>query len=191
MAGPRRWRWRRTFRSLHRDLGYLTAGLTVLYAISGVAVNHVEDWNPNRTITVADIAVGPLAAGTPEALGAEVVGRLDLDPADVRSQLSEGPTKLRVFFKSGSELTVDPTTGQGRLKLIEDRPLLREANALHLNDLKGWWTWIADAYAVILAFLALSGLVILKGATGLAGRGKWLFGAGLLVPVIALAVSTY
>ena len=42
----------------------------------------------------------------------------------------------------------------------------------HLNDLKGVWTYIADAFAVGLIFLALSGSIMMKGAHGFSGRGN-------------------
>ena len=38
-------RIRRYLRPLHRDFGYLIVGLTFVYAISGLAVNHIDDWN--------------------------------------------------------------------------------------------------------------------------------------------------
>ncbi|MCK5032361.1 MAG: hypothetical protein KAS18_01980, partial [Calditrichia bacterium] len=38
-------------RVIHRDLGYLAVGLTLIYAISGFVVNHVQDWNPNYEIS--------------------------------------------------------------------------------------------------------------------------------------------
>nr|MCU0409567.1 hypothetical protein [Bacteroidales bacterium] len=34
-------------RITHRDIGYLIAGLTIIYALSGIALNHKHDWNPN------------------------------------------------------------------------------------------------------------------------------------------------
>ena len=37
-------------RVTHRDIGYLIAGLTIIYAISGIALNHKHDWNPNYII---------------------------------------------------------------------------------------------------------------------------------------------
>jgi hypothetical protein len=60
----------------HRDIGYFFAGLTVLYAISGVAVNHMEDWNPNYVIRREVVEVGVLPFGEPAELGAEVLSRL-------------------------------------------------------------------------------------------------------------------
>ena len=49
---PRKpFRWRRWNNVLHRDLGYLVFALTFLYAVSGVAVNHTHQWNPNNVVT--------------------------------------------------------------------------------------------------------------------------------------------
>jgi hypothetical protein len=61
-----------------------------------------------------------------------------------------------------------------------------DAGELHLNEPHGLWTYIADAYAVALLFLAVSGAVILKGKHGLKGRGGRLFALGMLVPILAL-----
>src|ERR1700733_12468822 len=37
-------RWRAWLRAVHRDCGYLAIGFTVIYAVSGIAQNHIEDW---------------------------------------------------------------------------------------------------------------------------------------------------
>ena len=52
----------------HRDVGYFFAGLTVIYAISGVAVNHIDDWNPNYVISTEARSVGQLPAGANEVV---------------------------------------------------------------------------------------------------------------------------
>jgi hypothetical protein len=62
--------------------------------------------------------------------------------------------------------------------------VLFELNALHLNNLKGVWTYVADLFAIALVVLALTGMVMMKGNRGLAGRGKYFVLAGLMVPVI-------
>lgn len=183
--------WRKTLRSLHRDVGYLLVGLVIAYAVSGIAVDHTEDWNPNRSVSWMELELGALQGADSEALVSEVVARMDLDPAEVRSHLLQGPTALRVFMTTGSEIKLDPTTGKGGMKVVKDRPILREVNALHLNDLKGVWTWIADAFALGLIFLAISGAIMLKGNLGFSGRGKWLVGVGLLIPIVALLVGNY
>jgi hypothetical protein len=57
-------------------------------------------------------------------------------------------------------------------------------NQLHLNAPKGAWTIIADIYAIGLIVMALTGMFVLKGRTGITGRGAWLVGAGVLLPVL-------
>ena len=37
-------------RITHRDIGYLIAGLTIIYTLSGIALNHKNNWNPNYII---------------------------------------------------------------------------------------------------------------------------------------------
>ena len=34
-------RWRAWLRAVHRDFGYLAVGLTMIYAFSGIAINHI------------------------------------------------------------------------------------------------------------------------------------------------------
>jgi hypothetical protein len=45
MKDARRW-----FRVLHRDIGYFFIGSSLIYGISGVALNHLKDWNPNYSV---------------------------------------------------------------------------------------------------------------------------------------------
>ena len=46
--------WRRWSIVLHRDVGYLAVAMTLAYAISGIAVNHVADWNPRYSLQSPD-----------------------------------------------------------------------------------------------------------------------------------------
>lgn len=58
-----------------------------------------------------------------------------------------------------------------------------DANSLFLNRHKGAWTVVADLYALVLLYLSVGGAFMLRGKTGLSGRGKWLVGLGALVPI--------
>lgn len=170
-------------RVLHRDVGYFLTGLVVVFAISGVAVNHVESWNPSYARSSSAVAIGPLAATDLDGMEREVAARVPLDPAEVRGRRRASPSSFQVFLEEGGEVSLDPATGNGTLLRVARRPLLFETNVLHLNHLKGSWTFVSDAFAVLLAGLAISGLFMLKGRNGLAGRGKWLVAGGLVVPV--------
>lgn len=177
-------RLRRLVVAVHRDVGYFFAGLTVLYAISGVAVNHMADWNPSYRLEKSQHQVGVVPEGTAAEQGREVARRLGID-AEPMSSVRVGPGLLKVFFEDRT-LTVSLPTGEVEDERRARRFFLYEVNFLHLNKGKGWWTWFADAYAVGLALLAVTGLFILPGRKGLSGRGKWLVGAGLLAPLLYL-----
>lgn len=196
-------RWRPTLVAWHRDLGFLSVGLTVVYAVSGIAVNHRHHWDYNYS-TSREV----LAVGAPSELlglaGAEVdEGELARDRQDelvakltAATERSQAPRKafwrgkdrLSLFFGDADEDIADyrPSRGEVEVTVKRDRPLVRDMNFLHLNESRTVWTWIGDAFAVLLIFLAISGAVIVKGRKGLRGRGGVLMAAGVLLPVLAI-----
>jgi hypothetical protein len=184
-AAPRPWTWRRVNRVVHRDAGYLVAGLTLVYAISGVAVNHRADWNPSWRVEPEARRFAPLPVTDRETMAAALVQALDL-PGPPRSSFRRSPEQIELFY-DGWAVQADVTAGTARLTRPRERAVLRDANFLHLNEPKGAWTFIADAFSVLLATLAVTGLFVLKGRTGLGGRGKWWVMAGL-VPVVVFLV---
>jgi hypothetical protein len=58
---------------------------------------------------------------------------------------------------------------------------------LHENQVKGW-SYVADIYAGILIFLALSGLFMVPGKNGFMRRGIWWFVAGIILVLVFAAV---
>lgn len=176
-------RWRKWFRALHRDVGYVAVALTIAYALSGLAVNHLSDWNPNYRFAERAVDLGPLPAGSLADKEAYVTRALAIPPAAVRGHFQENDHELRVFLADGQEVRVEMATGRGTFKGLSTRAVLFEVNTLHLNNLKGVWTYVADLFALALMFLAITGMTMMKGDRGLAGRGKWFVGAGLLIPV--------
>lgn len=179
----RRVKWRGLFRLVHRDLGYFCVALTLAYGLSGLAVNHLDDWNPNYRFETRALELGPQPPGTPAEHEARLVAALGLDRARLRGHLLDSATAFRVFLRDGEEVSVDLATGRGEHKTLARRPVLFQVNALHLNNLKGAWTYVADAFAIGLMLLALTGMTMMKGSQGLRGRGKWFVGAGLAVPL--------
>ncbi|MFT7621942.1 MAG: hypothetical protein ACI9WU_001107 [Myxococcota bacterium] len=185
---PRKLRWRPWLRALHRDFGYLVVGFTLIYAVSGLAVNHIGDegWDPNFTTSDATHRLGPLAGDT-DAIVAAVAGQLNIDetPDDVYRASAD---RIDVTYAHRS-LVITPTTGAVIDQGQKPRFLLRVANWLHLNRGKRAWTWFADGYAVLLLFLACSGMFMLPGKKGLIGRGGILVTIGILVPALFVAFS--
>jgi uncharacterized protein len=187
MAEPRRrLALRPLLRAVHRDVGYLAVGLTVIYALSGLAVNHIADWDPNYRNYARTHELGPLT-GDDDAIVAAVAGRLGItDPA--RDVFRAGPSELAVTYDRRT-LHIDPQTGAVHDEGQDARVFLRLANWLHLNRGKKAWTYAADAYALGLLFLSVSGLFMIKGKKGLAGRGAVLVLAGVALPVLYVTLS--
>lgn len=178
--------WRHWFRVFHRDIGYVVVALTIAYSLSGIAVNHIDDWNPNYSYEERSIDIGPVPAGTLAEREAHVVAKVGLDRQTVRGHFAESEHDLRVFLDDGQEVRVDTRTGRGRHKHITKRAVFFEINALHLNNLKGAWTYVADIFSLCLIVLAITGVSMMKGDRGFMGRGKYFVAAGLAVPVAAI-----
>lgn len=193
-------RWRPWLFVLHRDVGFLCLGLTVVYAVSGIAVNHRHHWNADYSTSVEAVAAGlpsallgvegqaaELARERQDALVARLCALLGR-PAPPRKAFWRGPDTLSLFFEEGDAVVADYAPSTGRLELTERRPrfLLRTFNLLHLNERRQVWTWFADGYAGLLLFLALSGAVMAKGRRGLRGRGAVFAVVGTALPLLVL-----
>jgi uncharacterized protein len=168
-------------RACHRDVGYVAVGLTVVYALSGLAVNHLADWDPNFTNTHEEFTLSfePGASDEAQVNAALAALRIDELPLGVYRASED---RLEVTL-SQSTLFIAPNG-----TVIRDgqspRWLLRTANWLHLNRGKKAWTYVADAYAAGLLFLALSGMWMIPGRKGLFGRGAVLVAIGVLIPIV-------
>lgn len=180
-------RWRPWLRALHRDVGYFIIGLTVIYALSGLAVNHIADWDPSFTQLERTHQVELPLPDDDEAAASAVLAKLAISDRPKEIYRAD-EAQLDVVFESRT-LHVDTTTGKVSEEGQEPRFFLRLANWLHLNRGKKAWTVIADAYAVMLLSLAISGLFMIPGKKGLVGRGALIALVGAAVPVGYVVLS--
>jgi len=102
------------------------------------------------------------------------------------SRFEPAPGQVQAFVE-GDALRIDAVRGVVEQERAVERPVLYPLNSLHLNRLKGSWTWAGDLYAVALVALAVSGALIPRGRTGLTRRGAWLTAVGILVQLLFLA----
>jgi len=174
---------------VHRDLGYFCVALTAVYAISGIAVNHIADWNPSYGIERVVKSFEPIPVADRETMVAQAVERLDL-PEPPGSSFRPDPSTVLLFYE-GWSVKVLALEGRAVIERPSGRFLLRDLNDLHLNRPRGIWTWAADAFAGLLLLLAGTGMFMLKGSRGLAGRGKWFVLAGLVVPIAFVVLFRY
>jgi len=177
-------------------MGYVAVGLTLVYAVSGLAVNHLTDWKDGDASFKSysrEVALGAVPAKTGDA------ERDDKALAEaVRAQLgiSQEPREVYRVEPGKVDITFDKRTvhvDEAAKKLVDEgqepRFFLRVANWLHLNRGKKQWTYVADAYAAGLLFLALSGMFMIPGKKGLIGRGGALVALGIAVPVLYVTLS--
>lgn len=183
-------KWRKWNNIIHRDLGYLCFGLTILYVISGIAVNHIQDWNPTYKIERLNTSVDLSTINTSDnnAVTLTVLSQLN-ENAPLKNIYRAAPNTLKIFVVDNN-ITVDIEKQMVLQEKSNKRALLYEANFLHLNHAKKWWTWFADLYALALGILAITGLFVLRGKKGLTGRGAWLSITGLLIPLFFLWLYT-
>ncbi|CAN5330482.1 PepSY-associated TM helix domain-containing protein [soil metagenome] len=179
---------RRWLRAIHRDLGYLAVGLTIVYALSGLAVNHIADWDPNFRNSEHTSELGAFAPGkTDDEIADDVATKLAIEgrPKEVY-RLSDDA--LEVLYEHRT-LHVNTVTGRVVDEQQQPRFLIRAANFLHLNRGKKAWTYFADGYAVGLLFLAISGLFMIPGEKGIVGRGAVFLAVGVAIPVLYVTLS--
>ena len=180
--------FRKIIRIIHRDLGYLCVGGMIVYAVSGVLLNHIHDFNSNYRMVRDHYRLGAaVTAGalTPEGVQAILDAVGETRPYDAVFQ--PDPDSLNIFV-AGSVVEVDLRGGTVVYERVAKRPLLKGMNDLHLNQAGKVWTWVADLYAVSLGLLALTGIFVLTGRQGMTGRGAWLTGIGIVVPLILAVI---
>jgi hypothetical protein len=180
-------RWRAWLRAIHRDVGYAAVGLTFVYAMSGIAINHIGQWDPNFKSVVTHHQLEHKLPADEKAAAAQVMKELAI-PEGLRDGYYDTDGTLLVTTDERT-IGVDPKSLDATEKSEKPRFFLRLANWLHYNRGKSAWTYIADGYAVFLLFLATSGLFMLKGRKGLIGRGAVLVAIGASVPLLYVHFS--
>jgi hypothetical protein len=180
---------RKWSRIIHRDFGYIFFGVTLIYALSGIALNHLSDWNPNYSVELTEFET-TLDLNKSAQVEENIMHLLDeiADRSDYKKHYYPSSQQLKIFLSGGSSVVVDLETGQGYAEFLRKRPMFYHVNYLHYNP-NTWWTWFSDIFAGALIILALTGLVMVKGKKGITGRGAWLTALGIIIPLLFLMIS--
>ena len=178
--------WCRTW---HRDLSFVFAGMFIVYALSGIAMNHRDSFNPNYSVKRSELKVDKSLFSQGKA-GKEQVLRI-LEPIGESRNFTQfyypEPNQLRIFLKGGSSVVIDMENGTGVYEKLSRRPIFSFVTKLHYNPGR-LWTYFADAFGIAMLLITITGLAMLKGKNGLWGKGGIEFGIGILIPVIILLV---
>ena len=170
---------------LHRDIGYLCVGMTLIYAISGIVMNHFKSGDflhPDYSKSYSDLKVALPKDGKADQTYVYSI----LDQVKQRNNYKSyitGTGYVQIFTTTGF-IYVDLTTGEAQMEKKTPRYVIKEFNLLHYNNLRKFYTWFSDLYAVGLIILALTGLFVLRGKNGIIGRGAWLTAIGIILPAL-------
>jgi len=173
-------------RATHRDLGYFFVAMILIYSLSGIAINHIKDWNPsdvfNEWEVETTISIDKNSFDKDDAKA--LLEEFNIDDRYRLFRFLNNSSQLKIFFKGGN-VVVDIATGKGRVETLKPRPIFHTVNWLHYNP-NVYWKWFSDIFAVALIILAISGLFILKGKNGLKWRGTILMTIGIIIPLVFL-----
>lgn len=147
-------------------------------------MNHITDWSDGdpsfKTYSITHQLDGVKNAD-------DVLARLAITDKP-REVYESSPDEIEILF---DKRTLHANIATGRVVDEGQTPrfILRIANWLHLNRGKKAWTYVADAYAAGLLFLAMSGMFMIAGKKGLFGRGAVLVLLGIAIPVAYVTLA--
>lgn len=179
---------RKWSRILHRDIGYFFIGTTLIYAISGIALNHMSDWNPNYSVELKQFVTQYNLENSDDVKSNILLLLEDIDnPKNYKQHYYPNNNTIKIFLKGGSSVLVNINSGKGTAEFLKKRPLIFETNYLHYNPNRVW-TWFSDIFAAALILFAITSFFMVKGKKGITGRGGIYTALGILIPILFLLI---
>lgn len=178
---------RKWCRSIHRDLSFFFSGVIIIYAVSGISLNHKREFNPHYSISRQQIQLEgtfPQTASVDKPTLENYIEQIAAAETYTRHSEFDG-NRLKIFFRGGSSAEINLDTGAATYEKVRKRPVLGPMNRLHYNPSK-WWTMFSDIFAVALIIITVSGVIMLKGPKSLWGRGGIELLIGAAIPILFL-----
>lgn len=153
-------------RCLHRDIGFVLIGLTIIYALSGILLMYrTTGFLQTDTTVTQEVAKG---------LNGEKLGKV-LGIRRFQEKQQNGDV---IIFNEGS---YNQATGIATYTKRSFPPLLEKFIKLHKLSSDSALHLLSLVYAVLLLFLALSSLFMFKPGTRPFGRGMSLTAVGMVL----------
>ncbi|WP_435414978.1 PepSY-associated TM helix domain-containing protein [Polaribacter aestuariivivens] len=173
-----------TNRSLHRDIAYFYVGLLIAFSLSGIILNHRQDWYP-MDYTYESKEVTLTLPNNEEEITKEFLQNATknfeatYDGHRIRNGL------LRVYFKGNGILDMKLSESKGVLEFKRKVPIIGHSMYLHKTTNK-FWIWYSDIFGAAMLVIAITGILIPSGKKGFKKRGWKLALAGLIFPLLFL-----
>jgi len=188
-------------RSLHRDLGYFTIGLTLIYALSGIVLSvrglgwfkqeihtqivmssNISKETFNKKF-IEEIKKGNLSLVFQKKMYPKIEKRLrlKLEEETLNTSIFTAWRALKVTYNSDNGITdVVYKDYPKAVKIFLDA---------HKASHESAWFYLAMFYSVVLSFFAISAMFMVKGKYGFKKRGVYLMLAGIVVVIAFLLIS--
>jgi hypothetical protein len=188
-------------RSLHRDLGYFFIGITLIYAITGFILSaRGLGWFKYDYNFQTNISKNISSDDFKEKLITEAKnGKLDYIYKVGTKSVVEKNIKRLTFSKEENDtlyfdykymhVIYNKNSGEANIDYKSYPAFLQMFISSHLSSNNRAWYYLALVYSIVLAFFALSAIVMVKGKYGFKKRGLSLMLAGILTVAIFLFFS--
>ena len=166
----------------HRRLGFLVTGMLLVFTVSGIALNHQSHWDPYYTISkTSEVVEGLRPSMSEDELDLYLRKRYGVEE-DLESSFWESSLNVKMSYTNGISYMVDLQDNSIVTEVTRKRLGIYNLIHLHLNGIKGLWILAADAFAVGLIVLSLSGIYLAKGRY--THKEYFFLTAGILLPVL-------
>lgn len=173
----------------HRDLGYFFSVLIIIYCISGIALNHINDWDPDFIIEKKTVIIKENL--TKQKINTKKIEELSNLVDEKNYKLFDFPTNNQVkIYYDNATFHVNFSNKKGIYESVYRRPLFYQTNVIHKNSLIGW-KWFSDIFASFLIIITITGIFIAKGKYGIKRRGKWLILIGAMPAIVAIIIHAF
>lgn len=171
-------------RLIHRDVAYFFLGLIIAFSISGIALNHRENFNPQEYIVKTEALSLSLPKDHNQITDTylkEILKPVIND--EYRGSRLTG-NELRLYFKNAFAF-VNKNTGKGEIEYVKTIPVLGQMTILHKTT-NTWWIWFSDIFGIAMLVIAITGMFISRGKYSFKKR-RWVLAVlGLIFPFIFL-----
>lgn len=176
-----------TSRNLHRDVAYFYFGLIIAFSLSGIILNHRQDWYPmDYTVSAESIVIEKnIDAEFFENQEAVKAWAEDLGEDLTYQTFRLREEQLRIYYKENAIADINLSNGEGELEYKRKVPIIGHTMYLHKTTNKSW-IWYSDIFGAAMLLIATTGVLIPMGRNGFKTRGWKLALAGVIFPLIFL-----
>jgi uncharacterized protein len=172
-------------RNIHRDLGYFYIGLIISFALSGILMNHRDQFHAEKfNVETKEIEVKlPGKEEITEAYAKDFIKQFQIEDT-YRKHKVKGDN-FRISYKN-TDVEIDVNTGKGEITTYRKTPIISQMMKLHKST-SNWWIYYGDVFGLSLITIALTGAIMIPaGKFSFKNRGWKLAVAGVIIPLLVL-----